>query len=301
MTDSIAALFFQALCSAIAAWAAWRWTRSKGGAIAGAVVPVALFFLVAPEIGVLTFVALAALAAGFVHGGPGTAGRLRHLAGFALLAIGAAAPIAEAMYLKQSFGAACDRFSGTRILQKVSGVTAFADERGDGYYICHYCAAPLYRHVDVIVTGRWLNFTRSSINAPDDGVYRLTGGRKGDAGCASAEMPYWNQNLKGRCLISSKIERSDAPYRIRTELLEHKTPAGVVKERREVYATADGRTVIATDGSLTRQVGQLWFEGLEMAFRDVWKGGKYERWNEHCPSRRGQPQLMIDKIFPPAG
>ena len=23
---------------------------------------------------------------------------------------------------------------------------------GDGYYICHYCAAPLYRHVDVLVT-----------------------------------------------------------------------------------------------------------------------------------------------------
>lgn len=297
----VAALLFQALCSAIAAWAAWRFTRSVAGAIVGALVPVALFFLVAPELGILTFVALAALIAGFVHGGPRTAGRLRKFAGYALLAIGAGAPVAEAMYLKQSFGAACDRFNGTRILQKVSGVTAFADERGDGAYICHYCAAPLYRHVDVLVTDRWLNFTRTSINAPSDGVYRLVGGRMGDAGCASAEMPYWNQNLKGRCLISSKIERSDAPYRIRTEQLEHKTPAGVVKERREVYATADGRTVIAADGSVTRQVGQLWFERLEMASRDVLKGGKQERWSQHCPSGRGQPQLMIDKIFPPAG
>lgn len=218
--------------------------------------------------------------------------------------MGAAAPIAESMYVSTSFGALCDRNNGTKILQQVSNVAAFADERGDGSYICHYCAAPLYRHVDVLVTNRWLNFTRSTINATEDGVYRLVGGKKGDAGCASAEMPYWNDGLKGLCLIPAKIERSDAPYRIRTEAHEHKTSVGIVKERREVYATADGRTVVATYGSLDRAVGQLWFERLEMAFRDVWYGvaglGEYERWSESCRSGRGQPQLMIDKIFPPA-
>jgi hypothetical protein len=291
-----AAILFMAVCSAIWAWAAWRWTRSIAFAVVGAVAAQAAFFLIAPETGILIFVGVVALIAGFIHGGSRNAGRLRRLAGYALLAIGVAAPIAETIYVGLAFGAFCDRNSGTKILRRVDNVTAFADERGDGLRICHYCAAPLYRYVDVLVTDRWLNSDRSRINADKDGFYRLTGGKKGDAGCASEEMPYWNESLKGRCLISAKIERSDAPYRIRTESHEHKTSVGLVKEQREVYSSADGRTIVATYGAFERDVGQMWFERLEMAFR----GGHYKRWSKLCPYRRDQPQLMIDKIFPPA-
>jgi hypothetical protein len=304
MTKEIAILLLMALGCAIAAWAAWQWTRSIVAAVLGGAALVALFFAIAPELGTLTVVALVALVAGFLHGGPRKSGRTRRIAGYALLALGFAAPVTETVYVNASFGAVCDRLNGTRILQPVTNVTAFADERGDGSYICHYCAAPLYRHVDVLVTDRWLNYSRSALKAEALGYYRLVGGKQGDAECAVTEMPYWGgESLKGRCLVPTKIERSDAPYRIRVELLEHKTSAGLVKERREVYATAEGRTV-ATYGSVERPVDQFWFEKLEMAFNDLWYGisglGTYDRWSTSCRSARGQPQLMIDKIFPPA-
>ncbi len=304
MGDESAGILFLGVCSAFWTWAAWQWTRSIAFAVVGAAAAIAAYFLIAPEIGILTFVALVALIAGFIHGGSWRAGPLRRFAGLALLVVGVAAPIAETIYVASSFGAFCDRNSGTRILQRVDSVTAFADERGDGLFICHYCAAPLYRYADVLVTDRWPAFARSRINADKDGFYRLTGGKAGDAGCTAAEMPYWNSSLKGLCLIAAKIERSDAPYRIRAELHEHKTSVGMVKERREVYASADGRTIVATYGAFEREIGQMWFEGLEMAFRDAWFAvagrGRYKRSSDFCPAQRGRPQLTIDKIFPPA-
>jgi len=311
MGTGIAILLLQALCCAVAGWAGWQWTRSWVFAVVAALAPIAAFFIVAPEIGILTFIAVVALIAGLIHGGPRRSAAGQSIRGpfgnrilaYALLVVGFAAPIAEAIYLSSTFGAFCDRNSGTRILKTVTNVPSFVDER-DGSHMCHYCAAPLYRHVDIRITDQWSSYLKSRLKAEENGVYRLTGAAKGAPGCAPLELMYSVVDLRGRCVVATRIEQTDAPYRIRVEMLEHQTAVGIVKERREVFASADGTTVVATDGSLSRRVGQLWFEGLEMAFRRVWHAlagqSTYSGWEESCPSRRSQPMLTVDKIFPPA-